>query len=325
MSQVNEMSAVQKDETVAVLALNPAVDISYEVAQLMADQKVRALNTYYHPGGNGINVARALVELGIGVHCCTVVGGQGGELFLRLLGDALGDGHEIFEVEGETRINVTLQQTQPPTQYEVDGGGPAITEELLGRIKSSFLQHAGNGFGVLTGSIPPGVPESTYAELIEEISAHGGKAVLDAHGGVLDHAIAANPYLLRTNQYILECFLRRRLDSIEAVANAAREVQNSGTEYVCITLGRQGAVLANSQNSFHCTAPRVRVLSTVGSGDALLAGIIAACQQGKSAEEMLRFGVTCGTAMSSHAGTELFTRAEIDNADFDMDLRVLDI
>ena len=246
MSRELEMSMTENMGPVAVLALNPAVDISYEIPQLLADQKVRAAKTYYHPGGNGINVARALVVLGVQVHCCSLIGGKGGELFLRLLGDELGDGHRYIQVDGETRINATLLQKQPPSQYEVDSGGPEISESELDAMIECFLERCADGLAVLTGSTPPGVPAGTYAELIENIRLQGGRVVLDAHGSVLEKALEAKPYLLRTNRYVLEMKVKYRLGSIEAVAQAAREIQRGGTEFVCISLGTEGAVLVDA-------------------------------------------------------------------------------
>jgi 6-phosphofructokinase 2 len=325
MSQDEVMSIPNEAGAVAVLALNPAVDISYEIPQLLADQKVRATQTYYHPGGNGINVARALTELEVPVSCCSVLGGKGGELFLRLLGDALGSGHHYIEVDGETRINATLQQKQPPSQYEVDSGGPEISQSALDQIIDCFLERSGSGFAVLTGSTPPGVPDDTYATLTEQITAQGGKVVLDAHGAVLKKALEAKPYLLRTNQYVLEMLIKQKLESIEAVAQAARNIQQKGTEFVCISLGRVGAVLVDAQNSYHCSAPRVRVSSTVGSGDAMLAGMITACLRQQNSEEILRFGIVCGSATASHPGTELFKRDQVEEMENDLELNQLDI
>ena len=319
------MSIAENIKPVAVLALNPAVDITYVIPQLMADQKVRALQTHYHPGGNGINGARALTELEIPVSCCSVIGGKGGELFLRLLGDALGEGHRYIEVDGETRINATLLQKQPPSQYEVDSGGPEISPPMLERITDCFLKNCTDSFAVLTGSTPPGVPENTYAELTERITDLHGKVVLDAHGNVLKNALDAKPFMLRTNRYVLEMLIKQRLDTVEAVARAAREIQRKGIQFVCISLGTEGAVLVDNQNSYHSTAPRVRVYSTVGSGDAMLAGMIAACLRQLDPQEMLRFGVICGSATASHPGTELFTRTEVEATDYDLTLNSLNI
>ena len=319
------MSIEENIKPVAVLALNPAVDITYVIPQLMADQKVRASQTYYHPGGNGINVARALTELQIPVRCCSVIGGQGGELFLRLLGDALGEGHRYIEVDGETRINATLLQKQPPSQYEVDSGGPDISAPMLQQITDCFLENCAGNFAVLTGSTPPGVPEDTYADLIERISDLQGKVVLDAHGNVLKLALESKPFLLRTNRYVLEMLIRQKLDSVQAVAKAARAIQRKGIQFVCVSLGTEGAVLLDAQNSYHSTAPRVRVHSTVGSGDAMLAGMVAACLRQQDAQQMLRFGVICGSATASHPGTGLFSRHEVEATEYDLTLIALDI
>jgi 6-phosphofructokinase 2 len=297
--------------TIAVLAMNPAVDISYEVPQLVADRKVRAERTRYYPGGNGINVARSLAELGVPFRCCSMVGGESGDLLLRLLGDALGDNHSVFRVDGETRVNTTLLQKNPPTQYEIDSCGPEIAPELLAEMEGCFLTSCGSGYGILTGSEPPGVPDTHRRRMAEKIREQGGRAVVDAHGPVLEEALQAKPFLLRLNRYVLEMTTMRRLESLETVAGAARELQLQGVEKVCISLGAEGAILAGSGNSYHCDAPRMHVQSTVGCGDALLAGLVIAASREEDEPSMLQFGVVCGSATAGHPGTGLFRSEEI--------------
>ncbi len=310
-------------DSVAVLALNPAVDISYELPQLIADQKVQADTTAYHPGGNGINVAIALTRLGVSVHCCSVLGGESGDLLLRLLGDTLEPTHRVFRVTGETRLNATLLQRHPPSQFEVDSLGPEVSPEILQELDECFLAGCGTGCGILSGSIPPGVPDDHYRRLVERIQDQGGRAAVDAHGVLLQQALEARPYLVRVNQYVLEMTTRQRLDNIEAVARAGRELQRRGIDKVCVTLGAGGAVLLDAANSYHCTAPRVRVFSTVGCGDALLAGLIAADQRGDDLPTMLRFGVICGSATAAHPGTVLFSRQEVEQASYELELSAL--
>jgi len=310
---------------IAVLALNPAVDISYELPQLIADRKVAADRTSYHPGGNGINVARSFTELGIPIHCTSVIGGESGDLLLRLLGDTLGDNHAYFRVAGETRLNATRLQKTPPTQYEVDSRGPEIPPALLEDLSNRFLADCGAGIAILTGSVPPGVPEDHYRKLAERVKAQGGRAVIDAYGPVLQEALRAQPYLVRLNRYVMEMNIKRRLENLEEVAMAAREVQQRGIEFVCISLASEGAILSGPRDSYHCPAPRVRVHSTVGCGDAMVAGLVAALYRGESPEAMLRFGVICGSATASHQGTELFTRAEVEESAYDLEITKLNI
>ncbi len=310
---------------IVVLALNPALDVGYELPQLIADRKVAADKTYYHPGGNGINISRGLAELGMELQCGSVLGGVSGDVVLQLLGDSLGKNHKVFTVDDETRVNVTLLQQNPPGQYEVDSRGPVIPAQLLDEITAWVLERSGAGYTVLSGSLPPGVPDNYYRCLAERISEQGGRAVVEAHGAVLTEALEARPWLLRLNQYVLEMSINRSMESIEDIAAAARELQQRGIAIVCISLGGRGAVLVDADGSFHCNAPRVRVHSTVGCGDSLVAGLVAAACQGADAGSMLRLGVTCGSATASHPGTELFNRAEIESSDYELEVRMLDL
>jgi 6-phosphofructokinase 2 len=310
---------------IVVLALNPALDVGYELPQLIADRKVSADKTFYHPGGNGINISRGLAELGMPLQCGSVLGGVSGDVVLLLLDDSLGKNHKVFTVADETRLNVTLLQQNPPSQYEVDSRGPEIPAQLLDEITAWVLQSSGSGYTVLSGSLPPGVPDNYYRRLAERISEQGGRAVVDAHGAELTEALEAKPWMLRLNQYVLEMSINRSMETIEDVAAAARELQQRGIAIVCISLGGRGAILVDDDGSYHCSAPRVRVHSTVGCGDSLVAGLVAAAYRGEDAQAMLRLGVTCGSATASHPGTELFTRAEIDDSNYELELTTLDL
>lgn len=313
------------DGTVSVLALNPSVDISYQISQLLEYRKVRAEQTWYHPGGNGINVTRALMELDVPVHCCSVIAGKSGELLLRLLGDTLKDNHSWFEVPGETRLNTNVLQQNPPGQYEITSVGPKIPPEALKQISDCFLHTASDAIAVLTGLVPPGVPDTAYRDLAARIREQGGKAVIDAYGTVLELALDARPWLVRLNRYVLEMFVNRRLDTNQQVAEAARGLQQEGVDYLCVTLGPEGAILLDGDNSWHCAAPRVHKQSTVGCGDALVAGLIAAGRRNESPQEMLKFGVICGSTTASHPGTELFTRSDLATDYAGIELTTLDI
>ena len=310
---------------VSVLALNPSVDISYEIPQLLAYQKVRANQTWYHPGGNGINIARALTELGVAASCCSIVAGESGDLLLKLLGDSLGDRHKAFRVDGETRLNTTIMQQSPPGQYEITSVGPEVPADALANACDCFVSTVDNGIAVLSGLLPPGAPESTYRELIERINQQGGRAVLDAHGEPLLQALEAKPWLLRFNHYVLVVTMKRRMDSREQVAEVARSIQQQGVQYVCVTLGDKGAVLVDADNSYHCEAPKIHKQSTVGCGDSLVSGLIATALKNQTAQQMLQFGVICGSATASHPGTELFTRDELETEDLELEMTTLDI
>jgi 6-phosphofructokinase 2 len=119
--------------------------------------------------------------------------------------------------------------------------------------------------------------------------------------------------------------VKRRLENTSRVAEAARSIQQQGIEYVCISLGPEGAVLVDADNSYHCNAPKLHKQSTVGCGDALVAGLVAMARKGETPQAMLRFGVICGSATAAHPGTELFTRSEVDVDPVDLQVTSLDI
>jgi 6-phosphofructokinase 2 len=310
---------------ITVLALNPSLDVSYEIPQLIADQKVRATTTHYHPGGNGLNVSRALVALGSQVHCCSILGGVSGDVVLQLLGEDLAKSHTWFGVKGNTRINAILLQQSPPGQYEVDSLGAEVPPELLTEISDDFLRRCGQGIGVLTGSLPAGVPPETYQVLAERLAAQGGKAAVDAYGPVLEHVLEARPHLLRINRYVLEQKVKRRLDSIEAVAETARELQRRGCELVCISMAGEGAVLVDADKTYYCPVPRVHVHSTVASGDVLMAGLVAGDANGDNHRKMLHRAVASATATAAHPGTEMFAQEELERLFDETEVQTLDI
>ena len=198
---------------VSVLALNPSVDISYEIPQLLEYQKVRARQTWYHPGGNGINIARALTKLGVTTNCCSIIAGVSGDLLMKLLGDSLGDRHKSFRVAGETRLNTTIVQQSPPGQYEITSVGPEVPADALARVCDCFMNVTDKGIAVLSGLLPPGAAENTYRKLIERVNQQSGRAVVDTYGEPLQQALEAKPWMVRLNHYVLETTMKRRMDT----------------------------------------------------------------------------------------------------------------
>ncbi|MGC9127558.1 MAG: 1-phosphofructokinase family hexose kinase [Acidithiobacillus sp.] len=311
-------------QPIATLTLNPAVDIAYEVDQLVADQKTHARVTRYDPGGNGINVARALKELMVCAHSCCIVAGNVGALLQRLLQHHLDDPHCI-DVEGETRINATILQSEPAVQYEVTGIGPRVSSLALAAIRERFLGLCKDGFGVLTGSVPPGVDEHIYADLLRQIRAQGGFGVVDAHGPLLHLAIAERPFLIKPNRYELGLLCGRELPRLEDVAQEGRRLQRQGVEYVCVSLGGDGALLVGPTGSFYARAPTITVRSTVGSGDSMVAGLVAAFARGQRPEEALRLAVACGSGTATQPGTALFSYNALNELLRQTEVTLLDI
>ncbi len=295
---------------IATLTFNPCLDVSYEFESLVPDQKVRADHTRFDPGGNGVNVGRALKRLGLPATNFCILAGEIGVLVERLLGDQL-DNLQAIQMPGETRINCTILEKNPHVQYELDGIGPNVGSEALEQVANNFLQAVQGGFGVLTGSLPAGVPEQIYGDLVRRLREREARAVVDTKGPILDHALSHHPFLIKPNRYELETLCGRQLPSISEAAKEGRRLQQQGVTYVCVSLGGEGAILAEPENTYHATAPQVQVRSTVGAGDALVGGLVAAFAQGKDPADALRLGVCCGSGTAEKPGTGLFTCEDI--------------
>lgn len=318
------MPAPDQKCAIATLTLNPAVDVTYEVDRLIRDQKVHARHVRHDPGGNGINVGRALKLLGVEAHNFCVVAGEIGELLERLLAAELDHIHPE-RVAGETRINCTLLELDDPVQYEVSGIGPALDAGVLERIEQALQSTCCNGLGVMTGSIPPGVPADVYGRMAASLRERGGRPVVDTYGELLVNAIAAKPFLIKPNRYELESYCERKLADTGAVAAEARRLQRGGVEYVCVSMGADGAVLCGPENTWLATAPAVKVRSTVGAGDSMVAGLVAALARNDAPAAALRLAVACGTGTTMHPGTELFTAAEVQSLAERIEVSALDI
>lgn len=304
-------TALESRLPIVSLSLNPAIDLTYEISGfLQHDKKSRALSAKYDPGGTGINVGRALEKLNAKSHTCCITAGIMGQFFESMLKQELSSVYTL-QVEGETRVNTTILQQSPLHQFEINAPGYTISAQQLDTIISKFLQLCGKGIGILTGSLPPDIPVNTYQSVCSQLQSQGGHAMIDASPDVLKKTLLSSPFLIKPNLHELESLHGKRLTSINQIASEARLIAQQDIHYVCVSLGKDGAILTCPKNSFYCKPPKIDVNSTVGSGDSLLAGLAYAFATNKSPEQALKFAVCCGTGTAKQPGTQLFNLEDI--------------
>jgi 6-phosphofructokinase 2 len=153
--------------------------------------------------------------------------------------------------------------------------------------------------------------EDAYCAFIRQIQAQGGRAVLDAAGTVLKHAIAAGPFLVKPNRYELEQLCGRPLPDLPSVLAEAKRLLDQGVSYVCVSLGKEGAVLVSREAAVWASPPQVAVRSSVGAGDSLVAGLVAGFVRGLAPPEALRLAVAASAGTVGQPGTELFLPEEL--------------
>jgi 1-phosphofructokinase len=267
---------------IVTLTLNASLDRTIEVDRLSRGAMIRSRSARLDPGGKGVNVSRALLANGVASRAVVTYGGFEGDQFLHLL-DLERIPVRAVPVTGPTRSNVTIAEPEAVVT-KLNEPGASLSAKELDQITEAVLAEAVGAKWVVTcGSLPPGVPVDFYAELCVALRAAGVRVAVDTSGPPLLAAIKAGPDLIKPNREELAEALGRPVRSIAEAVAAAQELHAAGARAVLASLGADGAVLVDddgiSTGDAHVPEPR----STVGAGDALLAGFLAAGARGADA------------------------------------------
>ena len=297
---------------IGTITVNPSIDQHILIDKLVKDDAIRAKDIARYPGGKGINVSRAVKLLGGETIAFGVAGGCGGYM-LRSLMTEQGIDFYATEVLQETRINVILTDQSDRTQTRISAAGPRMTLEQIKQFIHKLLEHQPfPEWWVLGGSLPPGVPNDLYAELVIALQKRGAKCVLDADDEALQIGVQAKPYMIKPNEYELARLAGRSLSDETAMLKAAQEILHSGVQIVAVTLGRRGALIVSAERTCRTASPDVVVKTKVGAGDSFLAGFVLMLSSGQSLEDAIRLGMAAGTAAVMNEGTTLCRKEDVD-------------
>ena len=308
---------------VVTLTLNPAVDRTVAVDGWVPGGTNRATVLRVDPGGKGLNVARVTRRLGLETWALGLVGEENAALFHRMLARE-GIRDALLEVPGETRLNLKILDRQRGLETEVNETGFAVPPEALERLERRLEEVWSHCAAlILAGSLPPGVPDTYYADLVRRARAAGLLVVLDASGEPLRHGLAAGPGAVKPNRPELEEVAGGPLRDLAAVRQAAASLRRAGAGWVLVSLGAEGALLCGEQGAWHASPPPGPVGSTVGAGDAMVAALVHGLLSGFDPERILRRAVAAGTATARRPGTELCTAEEIESLEPAVQVRAL--
>ncbi|MGC9952977.1 MAG: 1-phosphofructokinase family hexose kinase [Rhizomicrobium sp.] len=295
-------------ETIVTLTMNPAIDTSVTVKQIVTDHKMRCLKTRRDPGGGGINVARTLKRFGADPLAIFPMGGPSGHMLVHLVA-AEGVRHQSFVIEHDCRANFTANEIETNAQYRFVLPGPTLNEEEWNAGLGLMTQAASSGYAVASGSLPRGVPHDFYARLARNLSVLGGaKLVLDTSGPPLKHALDLGVYLVKPSLSEFSDLLDETNPDHTACLAAARNlVVNGKAEIVALTLGADGAMLVSREVALYAKPPSVTVRGTVGAGDSFLGLLVLSIARGTTLPEAFRQAVAAGSAALLSPGTGLCT------------------
>lgn len=295
---------------IVTLTLNPSVDRTVEVDTLARGAVTRALGGRVDPGGKGINVSRALASHGLPTRAVVTLGGAEGEHLVTLLRDT---GIEIVPVRirGAIRSNITIVEPDGTTTKINEPGAELSTEELNAVFDSVLQTVESADWLVASGSLPPGTPAGVYADLVRSLSDSDTRVAIDTSGPALEAVLAAGPTLVKPNRDELAEATGVRLVTIADVVEAAFRLRDRGARAVLASLGADGAVLVDDDGAIHGRTPVVSPLSSVGAGDAMLAGFLAGAGAGETA---LTQGLAWGAAAVLQPGSGMPAPEDIDLA-----------
>lgn len=291
------MPGPMEDPTV-ILTVTPnvSIDKTYIIERFGVDRIHRPSKITSSPGGKGINVLRVFCELGGSGTATGFVGGRVGETILECL-DSEEIGHDIVKVQDESRLCLKIIDPLSGTQTEINETGPSITpqevEQLSRRIEELL---DGMEWLVLSGNVPPGVPETFYADMITLAKARGVKTVLDASDQQLKKGVTAKPYMIKPNVHELSELAEQELVTIEEICDAAKDIIRCGINIVAVTVGRSGALVTDGHHAWQAIPPDIEYASAVGSGDSFVAGFLSELVGGGSLSDALVLGTAAGAA-----------------------------
>lgn len=304
---------MKESQAVVTVTINPAIDQTVMIPRFAAGTVNRVQSSQLDAGGKGINVASFLADFEQPALATGFLGADNDDIFRRLF---LQKGIEdrCVRIAGATRIGVKIvdmaQRRTTDINFPGQAPSPADVVRLFDILKELMVDHE---WFVLSGSVPAGVAPSIYAEMIKLLA--GRKVVVDTSGEALRLAAEARPWLIKPNFDELVEFGGERLDSPEAIARFARDLrQRYDLPSVVVSMGKEGAIFVEGEELVWAAPAAAEVKSTVGAGDAMVAGIVTGKLRGLPLADCARLATAFSLAAISRIGTGLPSIAAVQEA-----------
>ncbi len=292
------------------VTLNPSIDRTLYFNNLKLGEVNRAQKVQTNLGGKGVNVSQALHNLGVPSVTMGLAGGTAGELFIQGLTER-GLECDFTRMSGEMRSNITAIDLVTRQTTKLNEPGPQVSAAELDSFEQQLAMRLKSGdMVILSGSLPPGAPVDTYARLIHLAKSRGTLCALDSSGDALVAGCRAQPEWIKPN--VEEAAYLTGLDMNRiSWQEALLQIKTFGVQYVLLTAGERGVILADAVHAWHALPPKVAATSTVGAGDAALASAICAWRNGSNLQEIARRSAAAGTAAALLEGSTMPTDEQI--------------
>ncbi len=287
------------------LTLNPSIDYYLSVARFAEGTTMRSGTERMEVGGKGINVSLMLRNLLVESEAILCTAGFTGAEIERLLVSKGLSLRVVHLAHGNSRINVKVKSN---LESEINGAGPELTEDAVQELKGTLAELTAEDTLVISGSVSS-IDEITWEELLQELQDHKVSFVCDMTGSRLKAALRFHPMLVKPNLDELKDFFGVEIKNQSQVETYALKLHEMGAEYVLVSLGEAGAVMVSSNGKVYSSkAPEGTLRSSVGAGDSMVAGFLAARHSVKKSsiadreQELLHYCVACGSATAFSDG-----------------------
>jgi len=300
---------------ILTVTLNAAIDRTVAVPNFRLGHRHRAVESRTVAGGKGINVARALSRLDRPVIATGFAGGPtGGRLLEQLREETVLT--DFTQIAAETRINLAVVDPTSGEQTEINERGPAVSrEEVEAFVARLGYLASGAKLCVIAGTLPPGAGEDLYARMVKDLGERGVPVVLDAEGEAMLAGLRAGVAIVTPNEREAEELVGQEFADRDDLVHGLSELVRLGASEAAITRpdGCVAAVGEGAERRFlEVRTESLDPVSTVGSGDAFLAGYVAARYEDRAADECLAYGVACGAESTQHFGAGVVDRNQVE-------------
>ena len=297
---------------VATITLNAAYDLVGHLKRIELGEVNTVETLGLFPAGKGINVAKVLKDLGVDVTVGGFLGEDNQGDFVTLF-DKLGLQDKFQRVPGRTRINVKITETDADVT-DLNFLGYEISDSAWQQFVADSLAYC-QSFDIVAvcGSLPRGVTPDLFADWLKQLHQAGIKVVLDSSNAALTAGLNAKPWLVKPNHRELEAWVGYTLNSLEEIVSAAKKLKAQGIANVIISMGAQGSVWLSDEAVIQAQPPKCEnVVSTVGAGDSMVAGLIYGLINGFSQQETLAFASAVSAFAVSQSNVGIADRSLLD-------------
>lgn len=286
------------------LTLNPGIDKTVYVENFEDYKQNIIKKALISAGGKGINVSKALKVLSYDSVALGFIGGEYGRYVINNL-DEFNIKHNFIKIKNNIRENVKVIDQQGKLT-ELNEKGPFVdkkdVDDLLTTINSTIHSE---DILVISGSAPQGVSKDIYKSIIEIVNHNGGKAILDADKDLFTYGVQAKPYLIKPNlKELCNYYNIEETNDIELLKDKCKQLLNLGIKEIMLSMGENGSLYINENEVYYAEPIKTAIESTVGAGDAMVAGLTIAIQKDLATKEKINLATACATAACLTSGTE---------------------